>query len=73
MADSGRCPCGCLRESLRPLRSEARKKIGLRRLATWTQRDEREQRTSDAARSLIDVERAARDAKTARLREQRLK
>ncbi|TIX46642.1 MAG: hypothetical protein E5W81_00250 [Mesorhizobium sp.] len=45
----------------------------MRRLATWTQRDEREQRTSDAARSLIDVERAARDAKTARLREQRLK
>jgi hypothetical protein len=34
---------------------------------------DRRERTSDAARELIEVERAARDAKTARLREQRLK
>ncbi|TIM04684.1 MAG: hypothetical protein E5Y67_33090 [Mesorhizobium sp.] len=34
---------------------------------------DRQEHTSDAARALIEVERLARDAKTARLREQRLK
>lgn len=34
---------------------------------------DRQERTSDAARALTDIERVARDAKTARLREQRLK
>jgi hypothetical protein len=40
---------------------------------TDKEKHDRRERTSDAARELIEVERAARDAKTARLREQRLK
>ncbi|TPM98453.1 hypothetical protein [Mesorhizobium sp. B2-1-5] len=39
---------------------------------TEKEKQDRTERTSDAARELIEVERAARDAKTARLREQRL-
>jgi hypothetical protein len=39
---------------------------------TDKEKHDRRERTSDAARKLIEVERAARDAKTARLREQRL-
>jgi hypothetical protein len=40
---------------------------------TDKEKHDRRERTSDAARELIEVERAARDAKTVRLREQRLK
>ncbi|RUV75902.1 MAG: hypothetical protein EOR30_17185 [Mesorhizobium sp.] len=40
---------------------------------TDKEKHDRRERTSDAARELIEVERMARDAKTARLREQRLK
>jgi hypothetical protein len=41
-------------------------------MATHRDRKEREERMSLTARALTDVERAARKAKTARLREQRL-
>lgn len=44
-----------------------------RQAFTDKEKQDRKQRTSDAARELIEVERAARDAKTARLREQRLR
>lgn len=40
---------------------------------THQEKYDRQERTSDAARALTDIERAARNAKTARLREQRLK
>lgn len=40
---------------------------------TEKERRDRKERTSDAARELIEVERAERDEKTARLREKRLK
>lgn len=40
---------------------------------TEKERRDRKERTSDAARELMEVERVARDAKAARLREQRLK
>ncbi len=40
---------------------------------TDKEKHDRQERTSDAARALTDIERVARDAKTARLREQRLK
>ncbi|CAH2405675.1 hypothetical protein MES5069_480051 [Mesorhizobium escarrei] len=40
---------------------------------TDKEKHDRQERTSDAARALTDIERAAREAKTARLREQRLK
>ena len=44
-----------------------------RQTFTDKEKQARKERTSDAARELIEVERTARDAKTARLREQRLK
>ncbi|OWK19945.1 hypothetical protein AJ88_34705 [Mesorhizobium amorphae CCBAU 01583] len=44
-----------------------------RQTFTDKEKQDRKERTSDAARELIEVERTARDAKTARLREQRLK
>ncbi|RWN98544.1 MAG: hypothetical protein E5Y61_20070 [Mesorhizobium sp.] len=44
-----------------------------RQAFTDKEKQDRKERTSDAARELIEVERAARDAKTARLREQRLR
>ncbi|RWM87473.1 MAG: hypothetical protein EOR84_29435 [Mesorhizobium sp.] len=40
---------------------------------TDKEKHDRQERTSDAARALTDIERVAREAKTARLREQRLK
>lgn len=40
---------------------------------TDKEKQDRKERTSDAAPEFIEVERAARDAKTARLREQRLR
>ncbi|RWK44378.1 hypothetical protein [Mesorhizobium sp.] len=40
---------------------------------THKEQHDRHERTSDDARALTDIERVARDAKTARLREQRLK
>lgn len=44
-----------------------------RQTFTHKEKHDRQERTSDAARALADIERIARDAKTARLREQRLK
>lgn len=44
-----------------------------RQTFTDKEKQDRRERTSDSARELIEVERAAREAKTARLREQRLK
>ncbi|SJM33276.1 conserved hypothetical protein [Mesorhizobium delmotii] len=40
---------------------------------TDKERHDRQERTSDAARAFTDFERVAREAKTARLRQQRLK
>lgn len=44
-----------------------------RQAFTDKEKQDRTERTSDAARELIEGKRVARDAKTARLREQRLK
>ncbi|WP_254020070.1 hypothetical protein [Mesorhizobium escarrei] len=56
-----------------PYRQIEDKTMQERQGLTDKEKHDRRERTSDAARTATDIERTARDAKTARLREQRLK